>query len=102
MSLYEALVERSDLAQTIRSKDEAYDRLLGENTGDRISAAEAFAEKAHKVYDQAAALPNGTLCFMANVRTLQEQTANILQAVGRDNAVLNVITPLAEELHVRL
>lgn len=103
MSFYEQLAARSDLADMIRSKDEAYTQLLGNKECDRISAAEMFAAKAHEVYDYAANTENcDTLCFMSNVKTLREQTAEILEAAGRDNEVRSVIAPLAQELHIRL
>ena len=90
------------LATIIHAKDESFKAIIS-GTGDKLQASEEFAARAQEVFAFTSSTDNcDTLCFMSNVKTLREQTAEILEAAGRDNEVRSVIAPLAQELHIRL
>ena len=85
------------VSNLIAAKDQAYALLVGDDAADRVSATEAFVEAAQGIFRETY---DNTLCYSANLKTIQKQASDILASVDRDNEVLNAIMPLAQEMHL--
>lgn len=85
------------LATEVRSKNDAFETLMGRKNGDRIQALEDFQEHASKVRDLAS---SDSYSLIFNVKSLREQLTEIVQTLGRDNRVRDMIAPMAKEYNI--
>ncbi len=85
------------LATEVHSKDEAFQRVIGGDPAERVQATEEFTEHASKVVNLAS---RDTYSYMFNVQSLRQQLTDILNIAGRDNAIRNIIAPMAEKFHI--